>query len=358
MDECELFVAKVSDTWRIAGSASATFGAMNEYLSYLRDRNYSAMTIRAYGYSLVAFGRWLLTQEITLEEVSTTNILDYLHACRLATVPGRSCPNVVRMDGTPLDGYAPATINHRLGAISSLFRFLSMRDPEIHNPIPRGTSRRRRVSGERNGTLSHLARGQVFRSELRLREPRLLPHTLAPREISDLLDDFRSVRDLAMAGLMVYSGLRSAEVLGLLVHDVDIGARWVRVLGKGAKERRVPIDIEVSQLIQTYLLVERPESEDEHLFLVAKGKNRGHGLSVAGLRTIFRYHRLTSGVTGGNPHSLRHSFGTAMAAAGVDLAVIQALLGHTHIDTTQRYIHLAPIHVKEAFDAARARAVD
>ena len=67
---------------------------------------------------------------------------------------------------------------------------------------------------------------------------------------------------------------------------------------------------------------------------MAKGPNRGQPLTAAGLRTIFRYHRAVAGVPGGHPHALRHTFGTALAEAGVDLAVMQALLGHAHIDTT------------------------
>ena len=94
------------------------------------------------------------------------------------------------------------------------------------------------------------------------------------------------------------------------------------------------------------------------LFLVAKGAHRGHPLTPAGLRTIFRYHRALTGVAAGHPHTLRHTFGTALAEAGVDLAVMQALLGHAHVDTTARYIHLAPAHVKAEFDAARARIRD
>jgi integrase/recombinase XerD len=70
---------------------------------------------------------------------------------------------------------------------------------------------------------------------------------------------------------------------------------------------------------------------------------------------VFRYHRARSGAPRAHPHALRHTFGTALAEAGVDLAVMQALLGHAHVDTTARYIHLAPAHVKAEFDAARDR---
>jgi site-specific recombinase XerD len=117
----------------------------------------------------------------------------------------------------------------------------------------------------------------------------------------------------------------------------------------------VPLDGDVASVIQVYLLAERPETSSANLFIVAKGPNRGQPLTAAGLRTIFRYHRGLSGIGGGHPHALRHTFGTALAEAGVDLAVMQALLGHAHVDTSARYIHLAPAHVKAEFDAARER---
>ena len=117
----------------------------------------------------------------------------------------------------------------------------------------------------------------------------------------------------------------------------------------------MPLDVDVAGVVQTYLLAERPETLTSKLFVVAKGPNRGQPLTPAGLRTVFRYHRAAAGVPGGHPHALRHTFGTALAEAGVDLAVMQALLGHAHIDTTARYIHLAPTHVKAEFDAARDR---
>ena len=154
---------------------------------------------------------------------------------------------------------------------------------------------------------------------------------------------------------MVYCGLRTGEVLALDVTDVDIGGQWLRVSGKGSKERRVPLDVDVAGVIQTYLLAERPETETPRLFVVAKGPTRGQPLTSAGLRTIFRYHRMVADVPAGHPHALRHTFGTVLAEAGLDLAVMQALLGRAHVDTTARYIHLAPMHVKKEFVAARER---
>ncbi len=348
-------VERGAGCWRLSGADASNFGLVDDYLSYLADRNYSPQTVRVYGYALLALCRWLMSENIALDDVTTDALLRYLAACRSATVPGRPSPNVIGLDGRRLDGYAPATVNHRLAAVSSMFAFRSMRDPSATNPVPKGREARRPSAGERAGMLSHVARRRQRRSPLRLREPQRLPRSLDRAEVVALLDSLRTWRDRAIAGLMLFSGLRSGEVLSLDVADVDIGARWLRVVGKGAKERRVPLDIDVAGVVQTYLLVERPETTTERLFVVAKGPTRGQPLTAAGLRTIFRYHRGLAGVPNGHPHALRHTFGTALAEAGVDLAVMQALLGHAHVDTTARYIHLAPTHVKAEFDAARER---
>jgi site-specific recombinase XerC len=85
---------------------------------------------------------------------------------------------------------------------------------------------------------------------------------------------------------MLYCGLRSAEVLGLDMVDVDIGGRWLRVIGKGQRERRVPLDANIASVIQVHLLAERPASASSRLFVVAKRPSRGEPLTPAGLRTI------------------------------------------------------------------------
>jgi site-specific recombinase XerD len=343
------------EQWFLAGPDAARFTLVNDYLSHLADRNYSPRTVRGYGFDLLAFCRWLAAGDVGLGEVTTDVLLRYLAACRQARVPGRPGPNVVTLGGRRLDQYAAATINHRLAAVAGLFGFRAMRDPGALNPVPRGREARRAAAGERNGLLAHAARRPKTRSALRLREPRRLPRTLSREQAGELLGSFRTWRDRAIAGLMLYCGLRSAEVLALNVTDADIGARWVQVTGKGSRERRVPLDTDVASVIQVYLLAERPETASTRLFIVAKGPNRGQPLSPAGLRRVFRYHREIAGVAGGHPHALRHTFGTALAESGVDLAVMQALLGHAHVDTTARYIHLAPAHVKAEFDAARDR---
>jgi site-specific recombinase XerD len=341
--------------WQLAGEGAESFGLVNEFLGYVADRNYSVHTVRAYAFDLLAFARWLLGEKIDLAGVTTDVLLRYLAACRAATLPGRPGGNVYSIrDGRSI-GYAPSTINRRLAAIAALFAYWSMRDPAAPRPVPKGRPARWVARGQRAGLLGHLVHRPNPRSALRLREPQRLPRGLDNREAKALVASLRSWRDRAIAGLMLYSGLRSAEVLGLSVRDVDIGRGWVLVRGKGNKERRVPVDVDVAGAIQTYLLAERPETDSSALFVVAKGPSRGRPLTAAGLRTIFRYHRERSGVPAGHPHALRHTFGTALAEAGVDLAVMRELLGHEHIDATARYLHLAPAHVRAQYDAARAR---
>ena len=351
-----MFLEPSESGWVLAGNRVDRFALANDYLSYLVDRNYSPRTIRTYGFGLLAFCRWLSDEDIGLSAVTTDVLLRFLAACRTEGVAGRPAgSNVVRLDGRRADSLSPATINLRLAAVSGLFGFWSMRDPDVSNPVPKGPEARRLSPGERGGMLAHVSRAPKRRSALRVRDAQRLPKTLDRAEVVTLLESLRTWRDRAIAGLMVFCGLRSAEVLALDVIDVDIGGRWLKVSGKGNKERRVPLDVDVAGVIQTYLLAERPDTVSGRLFIVAKGPTRGQPLTPAGLRRIFRYHREISGVTGAHPHALRHTFGTALAEAGVDLAVMQALLGHAHIDTTARYVHLAPTHVKAEFDAARNR---
>src|SRR5699024_8541231 len=305
--------------WCLAGEQAGRFSLVDDYLAHLLDRNYSPATVRAYGYDLLAFCRWLVELDRDLDCVTTDVLLDFLRACREASVAGRPGPNVVGMDGQRLDQYAPATINRRMAAISGLLTFAGLRPDDVKNPVPKGREARWMVAAEHSGMLAHTRRRPSPRSALRLREAKKLPVALSSADAARLVESLRTWRDRAIAGLMLWCGLRSGEVLGLNVADVDIGGRWIMVIGKGAKQRRVPLDADVASVIDVYLLAERPESESDRLFLVAKGPNRGQALTQAGLRTIFRYHRELTGVAGGHPHALRHTFGTVLAQAGVDL---------------------------------------
>jgi len=126
---------------------------------------------------------------------------------------------VVSLLGVRADRYAPTTINHRLAAVTGLFAFRTMRDPTTTNPVPKGREARHVTSQERAGLLGHLATRPKPRSALRLREPKRLPRALDRRETTDLLGSLRTWRDRAIAGLMLFSGLRSCEVLALDVTD-------------------------------------------------------------------------------------------------------------------------------------------
>ena len=124
--------------WRLSGAADGEL--INGYLGYLADRGFSAHTVRAYAFDLLAFARWLAGEGITLGEVTMDVMLRFLAWCRAAPLPGRPGGNVYSIRDGRSTGYAPATINRRLAAVAGLFGYWAMRDPAAPSPLPRGAA--------------------------------------------------------------------------------------------------------------------------------------------------------------------------------------------------------------------------
>src|SRR5262249_28136756 len=162
-------------------------------------------------------------------------------------------------------------------------------------------------------------------------------------DVSVFLADLASHRDRAMVLLMLLGGLRAAEVRSLRLADVDMGLRQVTVMGKGAKQRTVPVDRAFFAELGSYLRSERPQGlSTPEWFVGLRGPNVGRAMTEAGMRRIFRTHRNRSGAIRVHPHRLRHTYGSELAAAGIDLLVLRELMGHAHAETTAAYVHLAP----------------
>src|SRR5207302_376849 len=151
LDAQSLRVQGTGERWRIeGGSRAADRQLCNDYLGYLADRRYSPASVRAYAFDLLHFARWLAGQDLALQEVDTDALLRYLAACRAERLHGQH-DNVLLLASGRAAGFAPATINRRLAAISGLFSFRSMRDPAVPSPVPRGPAARRAATGERAG---------------------------------------------------------------------------------------------------------------------------------------------------------------------------------------------------------------
>jgi site-specific recombinase XerD len=188
-----------------------------------------------------------------------------------------------------------------------------------------------------------------------VRQSRRLPEALEPEDVTAFLADLRTFRDRAITLLMLLGGLRAAEVRSLRLADVDMGLRRLRVTGKGGKERVIPVDGAFFAELAAYLREERPAGcRTAECFVVLRGPTAGQPLTEAGLRRIFRTHRLGSGALRVRPHRLRHTYGTELASAGIDLLALRELMGHVSPETTAAYVHLSPETL--AAEYARARA--
>jgi integrase/recombinase XerD len=301
----------------------------NAFLDAQRIRQLSIRSLRAYAYDLLHFARWFEDSHRPLSEISESTLLDYVRH---------------QLDQQPKP--APQTVNHRLGVVRCLYRFHYGRE------VPAGQSHFQRTYTKR----SSLGYGRPYRAAvlgLRLRQPRRVIIPLSTEEVTRFWRSYRSFRDLALIGLMLLDGLRSCEVLALQLEDLQLADRQIRILGKGNKPRVLPLPEEIIEVLRNYLRLERPLTNSPSLFVSLKGRQRGQPMSFAGLRSLFRHHRLRSCVPNANPHRLRHTFGADMVRAGISLPALQHLMGHSQIHTTMFYVQLAPQDVWREY----ARAV-
>ena len=319
----------------------------NDFLDHLRVRAFSPATRRAYAFDLLNFGRFLQECEVALVAVSAMDVFGWVDwQSQLAPTVG----TVVTLRPRTV---APSTVNRRVAAVRGLFEFLVMRQVITASPVPAP----RRSSGLRptpRGLLGHLGPGRRRSGGHLVRQDSRLPESLPLADVDVFLSDLRTHRDRAVVLLMLLGGLRSAEVRGLLLRDVDMGRRRIRVVGKGAKERVVPVDGVFFAEVGAYLRLERPPAlTTAQCFVVLRGPTTGTPLSEAGLRSLFRRHRDSSGQLRVRPHRLRHTYGTELAAAGIDLLVLRELMGHASAETTARYVHLSTAHLAAQYAAAR-----
>ena len=155
--------------------------------------------------------------------------------------------------------------------------------------------------------------------------------------------DARSLRDRALLELFYSSGLRVSELAALALQQVDTREGFLRVFGKGSKERVVPVGGKACAAIETYLLSGRPHLVRPHTGSALFLNHRGRALSRVALWKIVKAHAKRAGITKNvKPHALRHSFATHLLTGGADLRAIQEMLGHASISTTQIYTAVEP----------------
>jgi len=167
----------------------------------------------------------------------------------------------------------------------------------------------------------------------------------------DKLERPHPQRDRALFELLYGCGLRVSELVGLDLNDFDFGGRWIRVRGKGRKERQVPYGEKAAQAIEKYMGAR--ESAATALFV----NHRGTRLSDRGAREIVKFYaRMLAGDSSLHPHSLRHAFATHLLADGADLRAIQELLGHARLATTQKYTQVSLTDLMAVYDKAHPKA--
>jgi integrase/recombinase XerD len=288
-----------------------------KYEDYLRaEQRRAELTVETYLFECERFLDFCSVESLDVCGVTTPRVIEYVIARQL-------------------DGLDSRTIAKVLSSLSSFFRFLVLEGARKDNPV-------KMIDMPRLG--------------------RRLPAVFTIDEIDRLLAEIDTadpygLRDRALFELMYSCGLRASEAVDLTVNSIHIEEALLRIRGKGAKERIVPLG-EVAELwLRRYLtevrpkLVSRGHSSLDRLFI----NNRGTALSRKGMWKRFNALAVRAGVDSSKLHTLRHSFATHLLKGGADLRAVQELLGHADISTTQVYTHLEVEDLRTAHSAFHPR---
>jgi len=287
-----------------------------DYVAHLAlERNLSPRSLEAYRRDLRQFAAWLVEEGTTLEGVERSTLRLYLGSRRDRGLSARSAARA-------------------LSALRGFFRFLAQEQLLAVDPT------------------ADLQSPSLWRT---------VPHVLSAEEVEALLaspDTSRpaGLRDRAMIETLYATGVRVSELVGLTVDRLRLDPGFVRVVGKGRKERLVPVGESAQAWLRRYLDSARPaldRARRPELFL----NLRGRPLTRQGFWKLLRGHALASGVTSHlSPHVVRHSFATHLVENGADLRAVQMMLGHASLSTTEIYTHVARERLRRLYDAKHPRA--
>jgi len=234
-------------------------------------------------------------------------------------------------------GYASTTLARKIAATKSFFKFMTDEHKIQQNPTE---------------NIASLKVGRSLPKPISVTQARRLLEEAAKENTPE------ARRDKAMLELLYASGMRVSELVSLNVGDIDIAGGFVRCLGKGNKERMIPLYPRATQSIEQYLKEARPHIAGAKVTETALFLNvRGERLTRQGLWQILKSYAKTARIeVDVTPHTLRHSFATHMLNGGADLRMVQELLGHANISTTQVYTHLTSEHVRRTYEKSHPRA--
>jgi integrase/recombinase XerC len=296
-------------------------GQIELFLAELRRQNASEHTVRNYASDLDQFRVYF-------------------------AIPGEPEPTVGQMDALAIREWLGHLYQQRLTAVSM----------------------RRKLAAVRSFFKFLLREGLVEKNVARMvrtpKAPITLPAVMTAEQTNALVDGVTPAadefdrpypaRDLAIFELLYGCGLRISELVGLNLDDFDFNERWIRVRGKGKKERQVPYAGKASASLDRYLGLRQPVSGSEQaLFL----NHRGRRLTDRGARGIVKFYAsMITGDSSIHPHSLRHAYATHLLSDGADLRAIQELLGHARLSTTQKYTQVSLTDLMAVYDKAHPKA--
>jgi integrase/recombinase XerD len=287
---------------------------LERFFTYLSvEKGLSRNTLDSYSADLKKFRRFLQERGTGIDSASSADIIDFVETLRTG-------------------GCAVSTVCRHISSIKTLYRYMLVENIIVNDP------------SENLQTPKKWER---------------LPKALSVEEVREMLDTLpegkMTMRDSAMMEMLYSSGLRVSELVSIKLGDIHFAAGFIRVLGKGSKERVVPVNSRAIEKIKRYVSDERPgilkKRQSPYLFVTRRGRQMTRQRFWQTIKAAGRHLGIDL-----SPHTLRHSFATHLLEGGADLRSVQKMLGHSDISTTQIYTKVTTDRIKKVFKKYHPRA--
>lgn len=354
----EIIIHSGEKRWIVLNENGEPIEPIMKYIKYKDNLGKAPNTLKTYCYHLKLYWEYLIIENKNLNDVDLNLLSSFISWLRCSKKKD-NIRDLIKKDDNNLSKRSESTINLIINCVIDFYDYL-YRNNQIHKDIKGNVIKSMKIKNRKfKGFLDHISSNVAFKNILKIKEPRRIIKTLTKEQAKKVHLACNNIRDELMIRIMYESGVRASELLSLWIEDFNINENSIIVRKsktKAGEKRKVYISKETMNQFQDYIIdYHIDEIDTNHVFINLRGKNKGQPVKYWTLQALIKRINKKTGVDF-TAHMLRHSFATNLHDSGIEVSIIQKLLGHNHVQTTMdMYIHPTDETIRRSWEKIQSK---